>query len=234
MKLAVIRPSTSLVEEVCLQLSSRIREEHSNGDGWLPPERALAEQLGVSRPVVREATKRLEMQGMLEIRHGSGIKVVDRLHKPLNGSLALLVPHEKDRLRQLIEVRLALEPENARLAAERASAADIKTLKSIHRRFETGGDFDIQVRADMEFHCALAEASGNKISSLLMHSLSDLLESSLTHGYKRVTKHKAVADHAAVLAAVLSRDGEAAAVAMKQHIINARADLGLKQFPSRR
>ena len=80
----------------------------------------------------------------------------------------------------------------------------------------------------MRTHCLLAEASGNRIASLLIQSLSELLQASLTHGYNRVTKDQAVKDHAAVLAAVLKRDGDAAAVAMKAHLLNARDDLGIK------
>ena len=107
MSLSTIERPVSLVEDVCQRLATEIRAELNGGDGWLPPERRLAEQLGVSRTVVREATKRLELQGLIEVRHGIGIKVVDKLHKPLNGSLALLIPDTADRLRQLVEVRLS-------------------------------------------------------------------------------------------------------------------------------
>ena len=224
---ALNRP-TSLVESVCAQLAALIRSEKSADERWLPAERLLAEQLGVSRTVVREATKRLEQQGMLEIQHGAGIKIVDKLHKPLNGALNTLVPDEKDRITQLIEVRLALEPENARYAAQRGTATQLKTLKACHERFETAESFAEQVQADMDFHCLLAEASGNRIASLLIQSLSELLQASLTHGYNRVTKDQAVKDHAAVLAAVLKHDGDAAATAMKAHLLNARDDLGIK------
>ena len=98
------------------------------------------------------------------------------------------------RLKQLIEVRLALEPENARLAAERATVADLKALTACHERFEAATSFEEQVEADMNFHCLLAEASGNKIAALLIQSLSELLQASLKHGYSRVTKDLAVAD----------------------------------------
>lgn len=226
------RPS-SLVESVCEQLAALIRGEKSAEERWLPAERLLAEQLGVSRTVVREATKRLEQQGMLEIQHGAGIKIVDKLHKPLNGALHTLVPNEKDRITQLVEVRLGLEPENARHAALRGSAAALKALKSCHERFVSSESFETQVQADMEFHCLLADASGNRIASLLIQSLSELLQASLTRGYNRVTKDQAVKDHAAVLAAVSKRDAEAAAVAMKTHLLNARDDLGLKSASRR-
>lgn len=229
---ALNRPS-SLVESVCEQLAAIIRGEKSAEDRWLPAERLLAEQLGVSRTVVREATKRLEQQGMLEIQHGAGIKIVDKLHKPLNGALNTLVPNEKDRLAQLTEIRVALEPENARYAAQRGSAASLKALKACHERFTSAESVEAQVQADMDFHCLLADASGNRIASLLIQSLSELLQASLTHGYNRVTKDQAVKDHSAVLVAVLKHDGDAAANAMRQHLLNARDDLGLKSTSRR-
>ena len=99
MNLTALERPTSLVDSVCQQLAKLIRGAGAEEeDRWLPGERSLAEQLGVSRSVVREATKRLEQQGMLEVQHGNGIKVVDRLHRPLSDSLTLLIPDMADRL----------------------------------------------------------------------------------------------------------------------------------------
>lgn len=218
--------SLSLVETVSRRIIGLARSNDSNGR--LPTERDMSARFGVSRSVVREAAKRLELQGLLEIRQGSGMTVVDKLHKPLNGALSLLVPDETQRLQQLIEVRLALEPENARLASERASAADLKALRACHARFEAASTFEEQVEADMAFHCLLAEASGNRIAALLIQSLSELLQVSLKHGYSRVTKDLAVADHAKILKAILARDPASAAKAMRMHLQHASEDLGLK------
>mgnify|MGYP002368622996 CR=1 FL=1 len=146
--------SISLVETVSRRIIGLARTSRR-----LPTERDMSAKFGVSRSVVREAAKRLELQGLLEIRQGSGMTVVDKLHKPLNGALSLLVPDESQRLKQLIEVRLALEPENARLAAERATTADLNALTACHERFEAACTFEAQVEADMTFHCLLAEAS---------------------------------------------------------------------------
>lgn len=217
----------SLVEGVCTQLSSIIRSEIADGDGWLPPERQLAAKLGVSRPVVREATKRLELQGLVEVRHGIGTKVVDKLHKPLSGSLSLLVPDTQDRLRQLTEVRLALEPENARLAASRATSDQITGLRAIHERHAAAKTIETSAAADMDFHRAIAAASGNQIAALLIQSLSEIFQASLLHGYQRVASTQALADHWAVIEGISARDSEAAAQAMKKHITHASADLGL-------
>ncbi len=220
----------SLVDSVSGRIVDLVRASHLDR---LPTERFMSAQFGVSRGVIREATKRLELQGLLEIRQGSGMKVVDKLHKPLSSAVHLRVPDEKTRLVQLTEVRLALEPEQARLAAERATKTDLKRLQDCHQRFTLCEDLESQVLADMEFHCLIADASRNEVSSLLMQSLSDLLQSSLSHGYRRVTKDLAVDDHGKVLAAILSRNGAAAAKAMRDHLTHARFDLGLHPKPRR-
>ena len=222
----IARPP-SLVEKVCQSLAAIARRDRADEENWLPTERELASQLGVSRSVVREATKRLEQQGLLEIRQGLGIRTVNNLHKPLTGALELLVPEKTERLRQLIEVRLMVEPENARLAAERATTAQITTLRAVHEQLALAKSFEDSVMADMEFHRTLAALSGNQIAGLLMQSLSELLQASLKHGYKRVTPATAIKQHAAVVKAIEQRDSAAAARAMHRHLITARTDLGL-------
>lgn len=231
MNLAPVRSINNLVEEVCLRLSSHIRAEMASGDGWLPPERALAEQLGVSRPVVREATKRLEQQGMLEIKHGSGIKMVNRLHAPLNKAVTLVLPEEVERLRQLTESRLILEPSLARLAALRMKGKDRKQLRAIHQRLVSATSSDDAILADMDFHRAISDFSGNAVMHLLVESLADLHRSSLARGYERVSTDNAVAQHEAILTAIEVRDGDAAAQAMHLHLVTAWDDLGLRGSP---
>ncbi len=224
---AIARPP-SLVETVCGKLAALARHDLQNDDGWLPTERELSTQLGVSRSVVREAAKRLELQGLIEIRQGSGMKVVDKLHKPLSSALNLLVPDEKRRLAHLTEIRQALEPENARLAATRATAAQKRALRQTQNLLEQTLDFEEQIQADMDFHRLLAEASGNPIAALLMHSLSDLMQASLAHGYRRVTPAQAIKQHSGILQAIEKRDPAAAARAMQRHLLSAFADLGLE------
>jgi DNA-binding FadR family transcriptional regulator len=217
----------SLVEKVCQSLATLARQSMTDDDRWLPTERDLASQLGVSRSVVREATKRLEQQGLLEIRQGLGTRTVNRLHKPLSDSLHLLVPDETERLRQLIEVRLMVEPGNARLAAERATAEQIAALSNAHHHLINATSAIDSVAADMAFHRALAVASGNQIAGLLLHSLSDILQASLQLGYGRVAPKRAIAEHAAILDGIERHDPAAAAEAMHQHLLTARTDLGL-------
>lgn len=223
MSVATIPRPASLVQEV----SSRIARElqRSSKNEWLPPERTLAEQLGVSRTVVREATKRLEQQGLLEVQHGVGIRRAHRLHKPLNGSLALLIPDEIERLRQSLEVRLAIEPPIAALAATRATAAQIKELRKVHARLQTTGDLQLAVEADIDFHRSLAKISGNEVFGLILETLADLGRESREATISYAGIERAVRHHDDILLAVEKHDAATAGKAMRCHIEVAVQDL---------
>jgi GntR family transcriptional repressor for pyruvate dehydrogenase complex len=234
MQLAAIPRSPSLVDQVCRQLAGLLRDAQAEGDQWLPTERHLSAKLGVSRSVVREATKRLEMQGLVEVHHGIGIKAVNHLHKPLSSAVELLVPEEDERLRQLVEIRLCMEPQNARLAAHRSEKARLKLLSDTHRQLVEAADIEAAVRADMDFHCNIAVASGNHISTLLMLALCDLLRASLVRGYSRVTTDSAILEHGRILQAITQGDGDGAAKAMAKHIHTTQDELSLKPARKKR
>ena len=220
-----INRSLSLVEEVGQQLSQFIRNNLDSEDMNLPSERALAEMLGVSRPVVREAVKRLEQQGLVETRHGIGTTVVDKLHMPLIGSLKLLIPDNNERLRQLNEVRLAIEPMAARLAAQRASRRQVESLWLIHGDLQATSNLTKAIDVDLVFHRALAEASGNLIYRLILDSLAEIGLASRQLTIGRVGKQKAIDHHSRILAAVAEGDADEAEVAMRDHILIAIEDM---------
>lgn len=225
MILSPLKAGPSLVEQVCSRLTRQLRHSTETSDGRLPPERVMAAKLGVSRTVLREATKRLELQGILEIRHGSGIRAVDRLHQPLNGSLSLLLPEIPERLRQLIETRAALEPEIARLATLRAKAADLRQLRAIHTKLLSAETHDEAIEADIEFHRTLARIAGNEILKLLLASVAELSRESRRVTIGNVGTKRAIDHHAAILKAIAARNPSAAARAMKHHMDEAARDL---------
>lgn len=234
MNITVLQRPVSLVEGVCQQLAELVRGMTSQDDRWLPAERSLAEQLGVSRTVVREATKRLEQQGLLEIQHGTGIKVVNKLHRPLNDSLSLLIPDVAERLQQLNETRLSIEPDAAAFAAERASDEDIRELKRIQTELETAPDYAAAIEADISMHRAIARASGNLIYQLILDSLADIGFTSRLRTIGRIGKAAAVEHHAQILGAIINRDPAAARDAMRVHILAAGEDLDLASLSPRK
>ena len=227
MLIDVIERPPSLVEKVCQKLAAQIRDRSTlPSSEWLPTERDLAASMGVSRSVVREATKRLEQQGLLEIRQGLGIRAVDRLHKPLNGSLELLIPDQTQRLRQLIELRTMVEPNLAALAATHCDAPKADVLRTVHQQLVDAVTFADRVQADMNFHRCIAQMAGNQIAELLLNSLSELLQAGLKLGYQRTQDDSPIKQHASILEAIARRDPKAAKRAMLAHMRTAAADLG--------
>lgn len=217
----------TLVEEACTTLAEHIRSEFGPGasEDWLPAERELALRLGVSRTVIREATKRLELQGLLEIHHGKGLKVVNHLHKPFSQSLRLDIPDSADRLRQLNETRLVFEPETARLAALRAMPEDVAALQDIQERLRLADDVHAAADADVAFHHRLALASGNAIVAMLLRSLGELNRESRLRTISATGIARAHQHHASILAAVEAGDPDGASAQMRHHVEEAGRDL---------
>lgn len=217
---------STLVSKVCTRLAGMLQGAAQSDVGRLPPERMLAEQLGVSRTVMREATKRLESQGLLEIRHGSGIWAVNQLHKPVCGSLSLAMPKLKERLRQLNEARLLVEPEIARQAAARRRKSHLAALGKCQEALFASLNTSTAVENDIAFHRALAEAAGNEVFKLMLESIAELGRASRMATIGSVGKEKAHTQHARILVAIEAGDGEAASKAMRAHLRHAGSDLG--------
>ncbi|MDB6120453.1 MAG: GntR family transcriptional regulator [Verrucomicrobiaceae bacterium] len=217
MRFPSVNRSTTLVEDVCALITRESRKA-PGADEWLPPERQLAEKLCVSRQVVREATKRLELQGILEVCHGVGTRVVNRLHSPLNRSFELLMPDRDDRFTKLTEMRVMVEPQLASLAASRASHEDLQAMRLAQSNLESAETQEAAVLADMEFHRALAKAAGNPIAELMLESLAELGKASRSQTIGMVGKAPALAHHATILEAIEARKPDTAAKAMAAHL----------------
>lgn len=223
--MARLLEDASLVERVCRILHGDRGRRLADRDGRLPSERNLAERLEVSRPVIREATKRLELQGILEIRHGMGIRFVDRIHAPVSGAVELLLPSWHERMRQLAEARTILEPATARLAAERAEPKHKKALRETQRRLAAAVETADAIEADLDFHRHLAQAAGNRILELILDSLAELGRDSRQATLASTGIARAVEHHERILRAVEQRRGAAAQKAMLLHMRGAAGDL---------
>ncbi len=220
-------PRQPLVDTVATAISDHIRKElsKSSAETWLPAERELAKRFGVSRPVIREATLRLELQGLIEIQHGKGLKIINQPHLPLNKSLENTIPDSEERLQQLLDTRLIIEPEISRIAAARATATDIQQLQSCQQRLIDFATLTEAAQADADFHEKLALTAGNHIFVLLLNSLADLGQEMRIRAMTATSVQKAYDGHAAVLTAIETHNGELAFKAMRHHMEEAVHDL---------
>jgi len=211
-----------LVEVIC----KRLLEDHGEDD-WLPPERELATGLGVSRPALREAIKRLEMQGRLVARHGVGVQVVDLPHAPVQAVLERMLPSPAERIRQFTVARRLIEPEVAALAAGQARATDRRELRTVHGRFmDEAMPVAATLEADLEFHRLIARVAGNRVLSLMIASMAPLEADSRRATLTRVGLATARRQHTAILEAILAGDSPRAHVAMLSHLDSALVALG--------
>jgi GntR family transcriptional repressor for pyruvate dehydrogenase complex len=165
-------------EQIAHLIQKRILTQNLENGAKLPAERQLAEELGVSRSVVREALRMLDASGYVSVRKGprGGIFVSQVYHKPISDSLKNLAAHGQVTVDHLFDVRLQMEPFMAMEAARHATRADIKRLHDLMA--EAGHCLDDAAalkQKNILFHILLGEASGNPVSAMFMKSIAEIL-----------------------------------------------------------
>src|SRR5262245_39583204 len=150
---------TSLVDRVVERIRDVISQGHFQAGDRLPTEFELSEKLQVSRSVLREAVGRLETLGVLEVRRGRGMFVADRgsLAGCVNLLRSAMTISPKD-LRQFAELRRGIEIQAARIAAQRATPAQVSELESLCEAMDREGVEYLQsIQADCAFHRKVVE-----------------------------------------------------------------------------
>jgi GntR family transcriptional regulator, transcriptional repressor for pyruvate dehydrogenase complex len=191
----------------------------------LPPERMLASELGVSRVVVREATQKLKQRGLVSIRQGIGVRVINNRSVPLQDAFNLLVPEERNRLSQCAQARLLIEPELAALAAQNPRAEPLRRLQAALERLQAEPDVKQAALHDIAFHEVIAEMAGNRVLALILTSLSELGRISREHTLREFGVRRAYDFHVKILSMIAARDPKGARRAMKKHLTAALGDI---------
>jgi len=183
----------------------------------LPAERELSLESGISRPAVREAMIALEVQGLIEVRLGSGAYVVR-------------LPGDQDKQGfditafELTEARMLFEGEAAALAATQITDAELEMLAGLVRRMDDENHQpDVSEDADHEFHMLVARATRNAAIARTIEYYWRLRttspECALLHAKARTANVRPiVAEHSAILTALRARDPAAARSAMRAHL----------------
>ncbi|PPK53211.1 GntR family transcriptional regulator [Marinobacter persicus] len=189
-----------LADTIVEQLESMILEGTLQPGQRLPPERALAEQFGVSRPSLREAVQRLTAKGLLNSRQGGGNYVTENLGASFSDPLITLLESHPEAHRDLLEFRRTLEADCAYYAAQRATEIDREYLAQAWQELEacyqnttdSQQDPERESMADARFHLAIAEASHNAVLLHTMRNLFSMLKNniltSINGMYARETK----------------------------------------------
>jgi GntR family transcriptional repressor for pyruvate dehydrogenase complex len=184
----------------------------------IPPERKLAESLGVGRYVVREALKSLAILGLVEVRLGDGTYLratsSDLLPQVIEWGV-LLTPQQR---RDIEEARYYIEPIVAGLAAERRDEKTVRKLKAVLDDMSNTLDRRTLVEGDLRFHTILADASGNAALGRVVASLRSLLRVWMGRVTETIADPRpGFGEHTAIYEAVARGDAPAARKAAAHH-----------------
>lgn len=204
-------------------LRDRLLEGTIRAGDRLLPERELAAQLGVSRPVVREALRALSAMGVVEIRSRVGTVVRRPDVSVLGDFFAFSLAQQTDVIEDVMQARIAIECQAIRLACQRATTFDFERLREALQQIEaTIDDPEKGSLADYEFHAALVRASRSDTLASLYAAMANLLLRS--HRDRRVLvapdggiREHLIADHARIFDAIAARDEEKADRALRRH-----------------
>jgi GntR family transcriptional repressor for pyruvate dehydrogenase complex len=159
----------STPEKVVCAILAKIRGGHLPPGARLPSQKALADQLGVGRSSIREATNALALMGYIDIQQGRGSFVCVEPAAPELSVLQVQAALSAGDIYDLMEARMLMECQCARWAAERATKRHLRELDEAARKVEArGDDYDGFLEADLSFHMRLAEAGQNSVVVELM------------------------------------------------------------------
>jgi DNA-binding FadR family transcriptional regulator len=186
-------------------------------------ERELSLQLGVSRPLLREALRSLAMLGFLDIRHGKGAYVRQADLSVLSDFFTFSLAQQPDILDDVMQARVAIECQAIRLACTRASESDLKCIGSkLTRLMDTLHDPIEGGTADFAFHVAIVEAGRSPALVTLYGAISELLRRShvqrreVTVAVPGITDYLVEA-HREVFLSIVDRDPDAADAKLREH-----------------
>jgi DNA-binding FadR family transcriptional regulator len=217
--------SPRLYRQIADQLRGLIERREFGVGSRLPPERELAEKLGVSRPSVREALIALEVEGIVRIKMGSGIYVLDQ---PAS-SRSKAAPPEGEGPFELLKARELIESGICREAAKVITPSDVAALDAVLLQMGAGGlSSDELIRLDRAFHVTIAGTLGNGV---LVRCVGELFDQRINPYFARLARYfeneqswrETLSEHGVVRDALAARDGTAAGRAMRRHIQNSQA-----------
>ncbi len=228
------------MDHTLTKLRELITSDGVGGSGRIPPERILANELGVGRRSLRRALDILEQEGRITRQQGRGTFVQAPAFSASSPSATATVPFdqilEHTNPLEAIEFRLSIEPVMARLAALRASQCDIKKLQRLAGETREASDPETYEDADEKFHRAVAEASRNALFLAMFDMLRSCRRDAAwrrlgenAHCYKRQAVYAGF--HQEICDAIAAREGERAQEAMYRHLSDVQGHIYRHAFP---
>ena len=211
----------NLIDQVYYLLLDMIINGKYKIDDLLPPEKVLCEELGVSRTVIRESLKLLEARGVIEVIHGKGVRVIPPTMQGISDAFQLYLKLQKQdiSIRDLLIVRLAIEPEIARQATLKADEEEVEMLSDLilNQGEKVLDDIKAYASVDLDFHLMLANMTHNILFITIIDSLVNPLHSSIIETFHDAKVHGHT-DHKKIVMYMKERDHEGAKEMMINHL----------------
>ncbi|GAC1611974.1 MAG: FadR/GntR family transcriptional regulator [Mycobacteriales bacterium] len=205
-----------LYEAILERLREYAKEAGLTRGDRLPSERDLADQLGTSRASVKQALVVLEVQGLVETRHGGGTFL---LQDELSTETVEELLDRRARLPHVMEARAGLECQLAELAAQRRTEADLLEMEEALRLMAADDVAGSTASGDRRFHAAVSRAAGNPLLSRFLDEIdAEVHESRLESLRQPGRTQQSVKQHLAIAAAIRDQDPVAARSAMRRHL----------------
>jgi GntR family transcriptional repressor for pyruvate dehydrogenase complex len=218
--MALSRPRLS--DQVADELRSRIAEKQYLPGEKLPVEAELASQFGVSRITIREAVRKLDIMGIVEVRQGSGTYVREITPHGYIKTLFPMLSMDQNSLKDIFEIRQVIECKSAELAALNATPEDLIQVKKPLSRMQEAvrtGNIRQYDNLDLEFHYAVAKCTHNQVLVTIQELLSDLVEGSISLGLTPLNAlEHSVVFHRKIYEAIAKKDSISASGLMNAHL----------------
>ena len=210
----------ALSDQVAHQILRLIISKELKPGDRLPSLDDLCDSLGVSRTSVREGLKLLNAWGVIEIKRGIGTFVTDSLVNMLQVPLKISAERGEQMVLKLHQVREALEPSIAGIAAREASKKQLRKIEfALDRMTNTPENSEDFILYDLEFHSSIAEATGNKLFLIIIYPIINLLQDTLKLAIKPSgARERAQKYHHEIFAQIKARNSTGAQQEMQEHL----------------
>ncbi|MCQ8832225.1 FadR/GntR family transcriptional regulator [Streptomyces malaysiensis] len=202
------------------QIQKELFDDHLQPGDRLPTEAELSERYQVSRSVVREAGRILDQRGLVDIRPGRGMIVAPPDGSRIVEQYEIMLGMNRASFAQLMETRLVIEVEIARLAAARRSGELVEAMRAtIERAAAHPDDYTVCMDEDVRFHELMSQASGNPFFAFFIDPVNTCLRNSYTEvrGYL-AAQPATLAEHREILDAIERGDADGARTAARNHL----------------
>lgn len=212
----------SVPDRLSVDLERLILEGELSPGERLPPERDLAEHLGVSRVSIREALRELENRGLIDRKPGRGTIVLSPGERSKASGTVIEAFHSlHPEIGDIMELRAIVEPPIARITAQRATSRDLTQLEELVRAMEVDVTKERYAELDRAFHQAIAQYTHNPLLALINEQIAIQIAPSRASRYQTKARRTASSvAHRRIFEAISAGDGDRAEIEARDHVLN--------------